>query len=162
MPTKIYWIQSFEKNARIGIMPRPRGGDWLEDEISHFKRQNVTLIVSLLENDEVGELDLRKEEVYCLQYGIGFLRFPIKDRDVPVNARGLIQTLLKHLEEGAKIVIHCRMGIGRSAIIAGAVLVSKGYKASAVLTQISEVRGLKVPDTQEQVSWLIGMETHPY
>ncbi len=48
MPTKIYWIQSFENNARIGIMPRPRGGDWLEDEINNFKRQNITLLVALL------------------------------------------------------------------------------------------------------------------
>lgn len=162
MPTKIYWIQSFENNARIGIMPRPRGGDWLEDEITYFKRQKVTLLVSLLEKDEVGELELRNEEACCLQHGIEFLQFPVKDRNIPVNAQGMIQSLLKYLEEGASIVIHCRMGIGRSTIIAGAVLVSRGYKANAVLKHISEVRGLKVPDTDEQVSWLIGIESHVY
>jgi hypothetical protein len=32
MRTNIYWLDD-SQSGRIGIMPRPRGGDWLEDEI---------------------------------------------------------------------------------------------------------------------------------
>ncbi|WP_343668413.1 hypothetical protein [Chitinophaga sp.] len=152
MPTKICWIHSFENNARIGIMPRPRGGDWLEDEIIYFKRQNVNLLVSLLEAHEITELDLKNEEAFCIQYGITFLHFPIKDRSTPANTNEFIQTILKRINEGANTVIHCRMGIGRSSIMAGAVLISKGYKADGILEHISNVRGLNVPDTEEQAN----------
>lgn len=154
MPTKIYWIHSFENNARIGIMPRPRGGDWLEDEIIHLKRQKVTVLVSLLESEEIRELELRNEEAICVKHEIKFLHFLIKDRSIPVNANEFIRTLLGRISEGANIIIHCRMGIGRSSIMVGAVLVSKMYKADAILSHISELRGLKVPDTEEQVNWL--------
>jgi len=56
--------------------------------------------------------------------------------------------------EGASIVIHCRMGIGRSSIIAGAVLLQQGRKADDILQHISKTRGVRVPDTDEQVKWL--------
>lgn len=154
MPTNIYWIHSFENNARLGIMPRPRGGDWLEDEIIFFKRQKVNALVSLLEADEIKELALKSEEAYCLKHGITFLHFPIKDRSIPTNVNAFIQKVLQRIKEGESIVIHCRMGIGRSSIIAGAVLLAVGYKADELLVHISKVRGLNVPDTEEQVNWL--------
>jgi len=51
-------------------------------------------------------------------------------------------------------VIHCRMGIGRSSILAGALLLTKDKKAIEVLKHISTVRGLTVPDTKEQIACL--------
>lgn len=33
MAAKIYWIHTFNNLTRLGIMARPRGGDWLDDEI---------------------------------------------------------------------------------------------------------------------------------
>ena len=32
MPVKIHWLHEFSNFAKIGIMARPRGADWLEDE----------------------------------------------------------------------------------------------------------------------------------
>ncbi|RAI99851.1 dual specificity protein phosphatase-like protein [Chitinophaga skermanii] len=154
MPTKIYWIHSFTNDAKIGIMPRPRGGDWLEDEIVFLKRQKVTLLVSLLEVNEIMELGLKDEEALCIKYGIKFIHFPIVDRSTPVNANGFIQKLFDSINDGANIVIHCRMGIGRSSIIAGAVLTIEGYNADEILERIGKVRGLSVPDTEAQVVWL--------
>ena len=46
------------------------------------------------------------------------------------------------------------MGIGRSSIIAGCLLLKAGYKANEVIQHISKVRGLRVPDTEEQIAWL--------
>ena len=48
MQVRIYWIDDFE-SGRLGIMPRPRGGDWLEDEIRSLKVSGVDAVVSLLE-----------------------------------------------------------------------------------------------------------------
>lgn len=135
-------------------MPRPRGEDWLEDEIIHFKRQEVTILVSLLEQEEIQELGLQEEGALCALHGIKFIHFPIKDRSVPSYADELIQMLSDKINAGAAVVIHCRMGIGRSSIIAGSVLLLNGHKVDEILNNISAVRSLKVPDTDEQIAWL--------
>jgi hypothetical protein len=38
MKVEIYWITG-APDAPLGIMPRPRGGDWLEDEIRSLRSQ---------------------------------------------------------------------------------------------------------------------------
>jgi protein-tyrosine phosphatase len=86
-----------------------------------------------------------------------FINFPIKDRAVPtdkVAVENLIKLLDNKVCNGEKIVIHCRMGIGRSSLIAGAVLIAKGLDPDKVIEKITIIRELKVPDTEEQILWL--------
>jgi protein-tyrosine phosphatase len=161
MTTKIYWVYHFKNAAKIGIMPRPRGGDWLADEIKNLKKEKVGVLVSLLEQDEICELILEMEEKYCLKNGIEFIHFPIKDRDIPNDNEKLekiITLLTTKIKGGTSIMVHCRMGIGRSSIIAAAVLLNWGSSTKEIMKKISEVRGLKVPDTAEQLNWLLTME----
>ncbi len=138
-------------------MARPRGDDWLEDEINHLKNNEVGVLVSLLEKDEIYELKLNNEEQLCRTKNITYINFPISDRDIPKqdgDTDKLIDTLTKKIDEGHSVVIHCRMGIGRSSIIAACILLQKGLKADDVVANICKVRGLKVPDTDEQLKWL--------
>lgn len=159
MPTKIYWLEQFPNGARLGIMARPRGNDWLESEILHLKQQQVKVLVSLLEPHEVKELALRKEESYCTQHNITYINFPIKDRSIPENNLGttsFMNTLVAEIDAGHAVCIHCRMGIGRSSLIAGGVMLLKGHPFKGLWDKISAARGLKVPDTSEQEKWLEG------
>ena len=161
MPTKIHWIYQFENKARIGIMARPRGNEWLEDEIKHLKYSNVNTLISLLESDEVDDVNLGEEDFFCSRYHIGFINFPIRDRSIPMineDVDMFIVNLGDKLEKGASIVIHCRMGIGRSSIIAGAVLLKFGFSATDIMKIISSARGISVPDTEEQLDWLQARE----
>lgn len=157
MFTKIYWIHQFDNAAKLGIMARPRGGDWLADEITNLKKHNVGLLVSLLEKEEISELGLRQQETLCKSNGIEFINFPIADRDIPKTSDKddwLVDYLRNKLQAGTFVVIHCRIGIGRSSIIAASVLLKAGLKADQVITDISKIRGLKVPDTDKQLQWL--------
>jgi protein-tyrosine phosphatase len=161
MRTKTYWIETFESSAKIGIMARPRGGDWLEDEIRNLENSKVGVLVSLLEQDEIYELELDDEEKYCLSNKIEFINFPIKDRSIPKNnekVERLIELLTFRIKSGNSVMIHCRMGIGRSTIIAAAVLLNFDRTTKDIIDKIGEVRGLKVPDTDEQLKWLFDME----
>lgn len=161
MFTKIYWLYTYEKGNRLGIMARPRGNEWLEQEIKQFRLSGVDVVVSLLEKEEVYELGLKEEGQCCSDYELTFIHFPIKDRSVPTSVAGTNKIVLAvhdALIEGKSVVIHCRMGIGRSSIIAGAVLLKSGGKASDILKQISQVRGVSVPDTEEQAIWLKNRE----
>jgi len=138
-------------------MARPRGDDWLFDEIANLKKQQVGLLVSLLEKEEIGELGLRQQALICNNNEIEFINFPIADRDIPRTSDKtdwLITYLLNKLQDGTSVVVHCRMGIGRSSIIAASILVRKGLKAESVIDSISKIRGLKVPDTNKQSEWL--------
>lgn len=157
MFTNIYWIHQFDNAAKLGIMARPRGDDWLADEISNLKKQNVGLLVSLLEQEEIGELGLRHQETFCKSNKIEFINFPIADRDIPRisdKTDWLVDFLTSKLQNGSSVVVHCRMGIGRSSIIAASVLLRAGLKADNVIDNISRIRGLKVPDTDRQLQWL--------
>ena len=161
MPTKLYWIHHFDNSAKIGIMARPRGDDWLEDEIINLKNNNVRVLVSLLERDEIYELKLEKEEHFCKLNNITYINFPIVDRDIPKINGDIdifVNTLRQKIEKGNSVMIHCRMGIGRSSIIAASVLLKYNLKAKEILENISFIRGLKVPDTDMQVTWLKSRE----
>lgn len=162
MPTKIYWIHQLDHNsARIGTMARPRGNEWLEDEVISLKKQKTDVIISLLEKDEVTELGLRREEALCQQHGIEFFNFPIADRALPpkgIKTDNFIKDVFNKAASGLNIVIHCRMGIGRASIIAGSILLYAGLKTENIIAKITEVRGLKVPDTDEQLKWLKARE----
>lgn len=63
MFTDIHWIND-EKigEKKIGTMARPRGNDWLEDEIMSLKNRGINCLVSLLEKSEEWELGLQNEE----------------------------------------------------------------------------------------------------
>jgi protein-tyrosine phosphatase len=161
MYTKIHWVHQFDNGSKIGIMPRPRGNDWLEEEIIQLKKQNVGILVSLLEQQEINELGLKKQEPLCGKHDLEYANFPIVDRGVPdKNAKidSLIDQLLKKIQGGNSVVIHCRMGIGRSSIVAACVLLKTGFKTDQILQKITTARGLKVPDTDMQVQWIKNKE----
>jgi len=150
-----YWIKA--ENIRLAIMPRPRGGEWLPDDIDYLKRSGVGAIVSALTLSEVEELLLSEEEIGCTQRGLKFYSFAIEDRCVPTAAdefRKFIDLLTVELRAGVAVAIHCRAGIGRSSLIAACLLVRQGYSADCALRAIEEARGLPVPDTPEQRLWI--------
>lgn len=60
MRVKIYWIEGIT-SGRLGITARPRGGDWLEDEITSLRQSEADVVVSLLEREEAAELGIEGE-----------------------------------------------------------------------------------------------------
>ncbi len=143
-------------------MPRPRGGDWLGDELQALAKAGVNVLVSLLTADEVAELELQDEERLCGDCGLRFISFPIPDRGVPFSipeTGRIVDLILEELWAGAAVAVHCRMGIGRSALIAACLLKSQGIGVDAAFAMISRARGFSVPDTEEQREWVEGFAT---
>jgi protein-tyrosine phosphatase len=58
------------------------------------------------------------------------------------------------LQNCTNIVIHCRAGVGRSALIAACLLTQAGLAAEAAFQRIGAARGCVVPDTAEQKQWV--------
>ena len=141
----------------MAISTRPRGGEWLENEVRDWRRAGIDAVVSLLTPDEVTELGLEQEPNYCRANGLSYYSFPIMDWTVPgpeVDVLRLIETLDSDLASGKHVAIHCRQGIGRSSMIASGLLIEKGLGAAAAIQRVSGARGMPVPETAEQRKWI--------
>jgi protein-tyrosine phosphatase len=149
------WITA--KDRRMAIVPRPRGEDWLFDDLRALKDNGVDLLVSLLTPQESLELGLTREAQHCSDLGINFLTFPIPDRSVPPSMADFskfVQRVAFELDAGRTLGIHCRAGIGRSSVLAASLLLRYGYRPDAAFEAIASSRGCSVPDTPEQRAWV--------
>jgi protein-tyrosine phosphatase len=154
MHSELYWIDT-GCALKLAIMARPRAGDWLEDEVAHWKRSGVEIVVSLPERDEVDDLGLGMEETLCTNNGIEFLSFPVPDRGVPNDANWAMRFATEVAEKAKTVAIHCRAGIGRSSVMAATILIAKGVAPAAALSAIEKARGLPIPDADAQRSWVM-------
>ena len=156
MHAEIFWVPDLN-GARLAVMPRPRSDEWLPDEVRSWRLAGVNRVVSLLELHESKELGLVTEGELCEENGLTFTSFPIADRGVPNSlnqAARLIRSIHADLLRGKGVAIHCRAGIGRSGLIAGCILLTLDIPEQEVFPRITRARGVKVPDTAEQVAWL--------
>lgn len=108
--------------ARLSIMPRPRGNEWLDDEMVALRQAGVDVLVCLQTAAEREELGLVDEPDAASRAGLSFYELPIEDFGVPdrTEVEPLLNTLLQRLTAGEHVAVHCRGGVGRSSLIAAA------------------------------------------
>jgi len=156
----IYWIRHDEQ-PRLAIVARPDGEEWLEEDLASLKQGGIDVLVSLLMPDEAVDLGLAHEGDLARQNGMEFISYPIPDRTTPANDesfRRLIMKLVDSVRMGKHIGVHCRGSIGRSTVTTAAVLIQLGRKPADALKMIEEARGCYVPDTREQLTWILNFE----
>src|SRR5687767_13399583 len=115
MRTQIYWLDG-PWPGKLAIIPRPRGGDWLEDEVKSWQAGNIDVVLSALTDEELDSLDLVQEAKLAQALGIEHISFPIPDRGLPSSIRAVevvARQLDQELARGKNVAIHCRQGIGR-------------------------------------------------
>ena len=153
----VYWIEG-PWPGKLAIVARPRGGDWLGDEVKEWKKAGVNVVVSLLMSGEESELGLTSEAEIVKRNGLTHISFPIPDYSVPVSKipmQQLAAELNDQLSRGACIGVHCRQSIGRASLVAACVLVTSGESPLRAFEHIELARGVHVPDTAEQKEWVI-------
>ena len=153
----VYWVETGAP-GRLGILARPRAGDWLEDEMKALREAGLDVLVSLLTAEEEAELELQAERRFCEAAGMMFVSFPIDDRGTPESdsdAIALVERVERSVREGKAVGIHCRMGIGRSSMIAAGALVMLGVNGERAFELLASSRGLAVPDTEAQRHWAL-------
>ena len=153
----IYSVPSAVPN-RIAIVARPRGGDWLCDELSALSNEGIDVLVSMLTDEESNELGLDREPEECRAATIRFFNIPIPDRSVPADKDdflGNVEKLATMVREGRFVGVHCRASIGRSSVLVVSILVRLGWGANEAFDAVELARGCSIPDTPEQRQWVV-------
>ncbi|MHC5006055.1 MAG: dual specificity protein phosphatase family protein [Planctomycetota bacterium] len=155
-----FWIRNAPL-GRLATSPQPVPHEGLREDLAAWKDQGADIVVSLLGDGEQVINGLADEEDLCRDLGLEFHRFPITDHGLPDSEdafAALIERLHDESQRNRAIVVHCFAGIGRSTLVAAALLVRAGLTLPDALELISEARGITVPDTSAQHRWLASLE----
>ncbi|MCA8915683.1 MAG: dual specificity protein phosphatase family protein [Planctomycetes bacterium] len=150
MKADVYWVIP----QRLAILPKPRGGEWLDDEIASYAAQGLQVLLTLLEPAEEIELGLVDEVVLAEKHGLDFMRYSIPDRGVPKSSTLFAEVIHDLADSGKAIGVHCRAGIGRSGLATAAIMLRLGHEPGAAWEAITAARRVRVPDTSEQREWV--------
>jgi len=154
--TELHWVDG-PWSGKLALAARPRGGDWLQEEMASWQRAGVGTVLSLLTPEEEETLGLAHEADALRAAGMAFLSLPIPDRQVPGSETEVAATLEKvnaKLSSGGNLVIHCRQGVGRSGLVAACLLISRGLDSRAAVEKVGKARGVPIPETREQRQWI--------
>jgi len=157
MNPDIYQIELIGSGS-LSVMAKPVSGEWIEDEFSGIVKWGIDRIVSLLESHEAFEVGLGEEKEITEKYGMEYVHYPIPDRGLPNSVKDYLaftKRLYHEAAGGLNTVVHCRAGIGRTGIVAAGVLLHCGFEPQQAIEHISKLRGVAVPDTEEQINWVV-------
>jgi len=117
-------------------------------------------VVTLVEAPEMAELGVSDLPRAVKAAGMIWFHLPIPDLGVPdayalEDWRAMSRRLHAMLEAGAKVLIHCRGGLGRAGTIAALLLIERGASAGQALRRVRAVRKGAI-ETNSQEAWLAG------
>jgi ADP-ribosylglycohydrolase len=156
-----YWVAP--GRLLVGEYPGSNSRAAAMDRLRRFLQAGVTCFLDLTEFAELPSYEPLLPMAAADGRRIEYLREPIPDHGVPANREAMEQvlaTLDGALEAGHVVYMHCRAGIGRSSMVAGCWLASRGDPATDPLEELQRRwrRCSKsstwptVPETGEQVA----------
>ena len=132
----------------------------LAQDLHHLAGLGISSIVSLIDADEcqlIGVPSLAAQ----MAAGFNWRSFPIIDRAVPEPGQAtafhqLLADLSAMLDEGARLAIHCHAGLGRSGMLAAALLVRCGVAADEAIATTRRCRPGAI-ETDDQERYICGL-----
>jgi diacylglycerol kinase (ATP) len=113
------------------------------------------------EQDFDAVLDLREEDdphygEYLKENGVEYLNVKVSDRHgaSPEILSQIVRWLDEKVGKGEKVLVHCNLGRGRSALVVAAYLVSQGLSPKNALNRIKEKRSVMHMNKQQMQALL--------
>lgn len=112
-----------------GLFLSPDIDDW-----QTVKDYNITVIIDLDGDLDIGVPTVPNEILY--------IYFPIRDGELPdlVKLHAIGKLGAELISNGHRVLCHCLMGLNRSALVAGAILVALGMTGQQALNVLQERR----------------------
>lgn len=117
----------------------------------------VDVLVCLLEDDELGRLQIPDYLAEAEARGITVHRLRIPDGrvpDDPAAVAALLAAIAGEVAADRSVVIHCAGGLGRAGTIGGCWLRERGVGADEALAMLRAARGRGCPETAAQASFI--------
>lgn len=153
---RLFRIDSIGKGY-LAVTAQPAQNGDAEMSIRDIAMQDIHQVVSLLDTVESRALGLEHEAVLVSGQSMHFVSYPIADMGLPASVGDFARlslTLFQQIDSGVNTLIHCRGGIGRSGLLAAAVLLHGGRNVQQAFARVSLMRGEVVPETEQQGDWL--------
>lgn len=131
----------------------------LDADLDRLKELGVTMLVPLLENDELDSLKIMNLVASALDRGLEVQRFPFHDGGVPKSIDEtvtFVREIVDFYREGERILIHCNGGLGRAGTMAACVrlaLVLDDTPKEAIAS-IRQIRSKRAVETREQEEFI--------
>jgi protein-tyrosine phosphatase len=149
----INWIEPelLKTTAPLGLMSAPGFlGDSVEDDLLQLVADGVIRLVSLVPQGELIYYGVGRILDLAPTLGLRHLRLAIENGGTPemIQARALVDSILRGLDAGEKTVLHCIGGFGRTGTLAACALVARGHGPDKAIELVRSIR----PGTIETVS----------
>ncbi len=159
-PLRVDWLeQAYTGKGRLGVTILPGRKDYrrsLPDDIRALKKEGITHVVPLITKNEFNIYGVdRMLEVYQ-EAGFTINHLPILDQSVCSAAEmsKLMRWFDDELATGAKILLHCVGGLGRSGLVAACYLSSQGLDAAAAIAEVRRIRSPRAIETEGQETFV--------
>ncbi|MDO6588884.1 protein phosphatase [Loktanella sp. D2R18] len=140
--------------GRIALCPAPGGqGDYLAD-VQNILDWGPAVVCSLTAQAELDACGAGDFGARLAQNGIPWLHLPVPDFGVPEQMNWADQSaqLLKPLDQGQRVLVHCKGGCGRSGMLVLRIMIAAGEDPDAALARLREIRPCAV-ETDAQLAW---------
>ena len=147
-------VPEFSGHIGMTICPGKSGeslsfrGEWNRDmasDLAVIKAWDPKAVVTLLEMHEFDELGVSGLPGLVAGSGCEWHHLPIKDGAAPddffeVEWSGIGASLLEHLDNGERVLIHCRGGLGRTGTVAAKLLGESGLDPDKAIRTVRRAR----------------------
>jgi ADP-ribosylglycohydrolase/protein-tyrosine phosphatase len=159
-----YWL--LPGRLLVGAYPGSRSRAQSMDRLRRLLEAGVTCFIDLTEVDEVPSYDAMLPFETPTGRRVEHLREPIVDHGVPAGRETMARILAMldgALDAGHTVYLHCRAGIGRSAMAAGCWLAERSGDGEHALNELARCWPQaaqsrywpRVPETDEQVRFVL-------
>ncbi|MCD6341583.1 MAG: dual specificity protein phosphatase family protein [Thaumarchaeota archaeon] len=134
-PTRFSWV-----DESVAASGRPM----TLDQLRWIRSKGVELVISLT------EVPLPRE--WIEETGLKYRHMPIEDHSAPdpETLKNIVDIMLKGIEEGKKILVHCAAGLGRTGTVLAAYLIARrNLSAEEAIEEIRRLRPGSIEPNQE-------------
>ncbi|MBE1292296.1 MAG: protein phosphatase [Rhodobacteraceae bacterium] len=144
-------------NGALGISPIPGGDGDLARAVETIVAWGATLVLTLTEGHELEAAGAQNLNQELADHKIDWRHWPIADFQVPPDQEadrwaGLCDDVALQVAAGARVLIHCKGGCGRSGMVLLRVLLDAGVASGEALARLRAVRPCAV-ETDAQMVW---------
>ncbi|MBI3298369.1 MAG: isochorismatase family protein [Elusimicrobia bacterium] len=161
-PLRIDWLDTpVLKPGRLGLTILPGRRDYgrdLKADLAALKAAGVSHLACLLSPPEFHQYGVDGYLGEVRAAGLEVFHLPMLDGRAPSreDMRRLSAWLDGALGAGARAVVHCVGGLGRSGLAAACLLKSRGLTATGAVAEVRRARGARAVETRVQEDFVRG------